>query len=103
MPEIKKTVEVNAGYGCDICGKLISDGKHDGMGGINWWGMFLDFAHVTSEKVEVQRVWDAVQIKVRPSFNAEGRHHSMLCHDCGASIIAYIDQKKEEYALRSSD
>jgi hypothetical protein len=99
MPRIMKTVTTEHGYGCDRCGKVISDGQHDGLGGINWWGMEIALQDSPEEKLDitVYRTWEErVEVRVR-NIGLTGRREPfgprwLVCRECGKAIEEVIGQ-----------
>ena len=98
MPQITKTTTTEAGYACDRCGKMISDGQHDGLGGINWWGMEVALRDCPEERLEItaHRTWmERVEFRVRV---LEERNLSqpgprwLLCKACGKLIEDHVRQ-----------
>jgi hypothetical protein len=99
MPRITKTVTTEHGYGCDHCGKVISDGEHDGLGDVNWWGMEIALQDAPQEKLEIiaYRHWtERVEVKVR-NVGLTGQREPpgprwLVCRECGGVIHAAIAQ-----------
>jgi len=90
MPEIIKTKEVHAGYTCDMCDVMISDGEHDGCGGINWWGLTLGMETLFHETVQAKRQWDGVFVTIKRDLSREKKSWG-LCHGCAAKVEEYIN------------
>jgi hypothetical protein len=94
MPQITKTEITNAGYACDMCGVLISDGAHDGAGDMNWWGVNVDISPLTEENVTIKRVWnDAFKVTFSSKY-AAGKTWG-LCGLCADKVRSFITEKKE--------
>jgi hypothetical protein len=94
MPKITKTEIVNAGYGCDWCGTLISDGKSDGCGGINWWGFTIGLDDMGKETVEATREWNGVKVYIRHQY--ENTKRWAFCKDCAKDIEDFIRKRVKE-------
>jgi hypothetical protein len=98
MPRITKTVTTEHGYACDRCGKVISDGQHDGLRGINWWGMEIALQDAPRQQLEITafRNW-AERIEVRITEkgavgSGEPGPRWLVCRECGGVIHAAIAQ-----------
>jgi len=89
MPPITKTETHQAGYTCDFCGKIISDGKHNGLGGINFWGHGLSISKMEEEEVVIKRVWDGYCIKINSPMDVD-RESWGLCSDCIKKVKDFI-------------
>lgn len=96
MAAITKTEEKIVGYGCDICGKKISDNQHDGAGGINWWGMFLDSTKEPMEEIKITRErTDMFKLAFR-SYQGIVEKPLMVCFECMDEIKGFITKLKAE-------
>ena len=72
---------------CDRCGAIISDGLHDGLGGINWWGLWLTIKKNPEVEFEIKRggvFGDAAVIQLRTQYTKELNH--VLCGGCAAKL-----------------
>ena len=88
MPAIKKTEVTNAGYACDMCGAVISDGQHDGMGGVNWWGLNVEIVPQGKETVTVEREWNGYRVRISSKWTHPETWG--LCKDCAAKVREFI-------------
>lgn len=80
---------------CDLCGAKISDGKHDGVGGINFWGAFLRMVRRNEESITMRRdVYDdSAVIEVDWGFKTEWEFE--VCRACAKKAIEAIRRLKE--------
>lgn len=94
MPRVvlESTKTEVAGYACDMCGKLISDGRHDGCCGVNWWGMHVGVHEMSEETVTVVRKWDAMKVTIANNFPFHKENRSFgVCRECAAKVIEFIE------------
>lgn len=82
---------------CDICGKMISDGQHDGLGDTNFWGAYIDMIKAKPEYTEMKSTdastaLGSFLIRVKVSF-ADMKHYE-VCRFCMKSVEQFIDMLK---------
>ena len=91
MPQIVKTEKRSAGYACDMCGAIISDGEHDGMDGVNWWGLSLDIVPKETEVVTIEREWRGYTVRIRDKESPITRYETWgLCVSCADKVRQFI-------------
>ena len=88
MPQITKTETKNAGYSCDMCGVLISDGQHDGAGDMNWWGVNVNISPLTEEVVTIKRIWDGYKVQFSSKYTP-GKTWG-VCYKCADRVREFI-------------
>ena len=99
--EVKEVTEIY----CDLCGKMVSDGLHNGMGGINFWGVWAKLfrfpdVFVTTVKKDIHE--DEMVFELRaahsiPSYS-EGERW-VVCRNCSGKIKAFIESVKTDANL----
>ena len=80
---------------CDRCGKTISDGRHDGFGGVNWWGVWLKIHRDTNLRIAPKMKEFSAYPTVECVFEIIGKNSDkkcrVLCHSCEEAVIKFID------------
>jgi len=79
---------------CDLCGTQISDGKHDGTGGTNFWGAFLRLKRNTEEQVTVRRSLHADCLTIQVDWDFRTEHAFEVCGACAKKALAAIEGLK---------
>ncbi len=98
MPAVTRTEVHDAGYACDMCGVLISDGNDDGYGGQSFWGLNMEAQELNEEEITTvhTRNWmgDTFRVTVREKDDSfpKVRQCWGLCRKCY--------QKVEDFILR---
>jgi hypothetical protein len=101
MSEITKKTDNVIGYGCDLCGEIVSDNKPDGCGGINWWGLCVDLEHRANiQEITITQHWiDSYNVRFRtPGINGFDRLKDyksyLVCSSCAKKIREFIESIK---------
>lgn len=79
---------------CDMCGKMISDGLHDGVGGINFWGTYISLKKGEAE----MKLGPSYGASLLIEFHAQWRTEKSweVCRRCADKVTAFIEAHKEE-------
>lgn len=96
MPKIEETRIHKAGYACDFCGKVITDYKHNGLGGVNFWGSTITSYKIPEEEIRVKREWDnGYMIKIFTPLSQKLECWG-LCFDCAEKVRKYMKARSKK-------
>lgn len=91
---------------CDICGDPVSDGKHNGLGDINFWGAYIDFMKGKIDKVEMRDIDNLPstgEMLIRIKTSWANKQHYQVCYTCRDVIVEFINSLKEHFDKLQKD
>jgi hypothetical protein len=100
MPQITKTEITNAGYACDMCGVLISDGAHDGAGDMNWWGVNVGIQPLKEETLTIKRIWNGYKVEFVSKYAPSETWG--VCSKCVVRVREFIKARNGNLPLDST-
>lgn len=100
MTKKEKVLTTTTEQYCDMCGKMISDGLHNGVGWTSFWGTYISLKKEEAEKVEM-KLGPSYGASLLIEFHARRRTEKSweVCRRCADKVAAFIEREMTEETL----
>ena len=94
----KKAIEFIEEAFCDRCEEKISDGMHDGGGGVNFWGAYVNLLKSGNSTTEfsLEGPLSNSNLLMRVRMNWHTIETFELCANCASEIIQFVKDGKQD-------
>jgi len=80
---------------CHICGGMVDDGMHDGMGFTNFWGMIFSLQKIKDETVTISRDrYSREKFTFQLKTQTALKETHFLCRDCADEVSKFVEGRR---------